>query len=170
MDTNQLATLCIVALTFVSTAANVLLWVATLRTVGLTKLSIEILEREVTSQTASNYSLAKRQLINNHREVFSLILNNQLLKESFLNATQLDRQTWELRLLAQLQINNAYLGFLDLSQQIITHDYFNSFKVDTKETFSYAYVRETWVEIQQFYPEDFRAFIKREYFDDLRLT
>jgi hypothetical protein len=95
--------LLMVAFTFVTTVANILLWVSTRRTVT-------ILLEQVRHQIASGYSQAQHSVVDAHRDLFFGILNSPTLLEAFTKANGLDPKAWELQKVSEFLINQVLIG------------------------------------------------------------
>lgn len=112
LSITDLTALLMIELTFVTTAANILLWMSTRQTGKL-------LIGQIQHQVATGYSEVQHTIVHAHRELFLGILNNQKLLESFTNANGLDGERWELEKISTFLVNQVLLGYLHLQNGII---------------------------------------------------
>jgi len=155
MSINELSALLIVLFTFITTAANILLWLTTRQTVT-------ILMEQVQHQIANSYSQAQSNIIDGHRELFLGILNNPSLLENFAKANNLDPNTWQLEKIAEFLINQVLIGYLNFSTGIISQSHFEGFKRDARNVFAYESVRKHWQRVKVVHAPNFRRFVETE--------
>lgn len=155
LSITDLTALLMIGLTFVTTVANVLLWISTRKTVKL-------LIGQIHHQVAAGYSEAQHTIVDAHRELFFGILNNQKLLESFTNANGLDCEGWELEKISTFLVNQVLLGYLHLRNGIISSSHFEGFKRDAQDVFAYATVRSHWQKVRLSHSEEFRRFVDTE--------
>ncbi|MEM9217089.1 MAG: hypothetical protein AAGD25_22435 [Cyanobacteria bacterium P01_F01_bin.150] len=145
-------------LTFITTIANILLWLATRQTVTL-------LVQQIRHQVASGHSEAKHYIVEAHRDIFFRLLNNPSLLQGFTQANNLDAQDWELQkvssFLISFLINQVMVNYLNFQNDIISQSHFDGFKRDAQDVFEYATVRSHWekVRLTHSHSEDFRRFV-----------
>lgn len=142
-------------LTFITTGANILLWISTRQTV-------QLLLEQVRHQAASGYSEAQHTIVDAHRNLFFGILNNQPLLERFTKANGLDSKTWELQKVSSFLINQVLLGYLNFRNGIISPTHFEGFKRDAQDVFAYETVRSHWQKVRLAHSEEFRRFVETE--------
>lgn len=147
--------LLMVAFTFVTTVANILLWVSTRRTVT-------ILLEQVRHQIASGYSQAQHSVVDAHRDLFFGILNSPTLLEAFTKANGLDPKAWELQKVSEFLINQVLIGYLNFRNGVISGVHLEGFKRDARNVFSYKSVRAHWEKMRQVHSDDFRNFVDSE--------
>ncbi|MBT9317974.1 hypothetical protein [Leptothoe spongobia] len=155
LSITDLTALLMIGLTFVTTVANILLWISTRQTVKL-------LIGQIRHQVATDYSEAQHTLVDVHRELFLGILNNQKLLESFTNANGLDRNDWELEKISAFLVNQVLLGYLHLRNGIISPSHFEGFKRDAQDVFAYKTVCSHWQKVRVANSEEFRRFVDTE--------
>lgn len=155
LSINDLSALLMVLFTFIATAANILLWITTRRT-------LQLLVEQVRHQIANGYSQAQHDIINAHRELFLSILNNPSLLESFTSANGLDPKTWELQKIGEFLINQVLIGYLNFVNGIISASHFEGFKRDARSLFAYKSIREHWQHVRAVHSDDFRRFVETE--------
>lgn len=155
LSITDLTALLMIGLTFVTTVANILLWISTRQTVKL-------LISQMRHQVASGYSEAQHTIVDAHRELFLGILNNQKLLESFTNANGLDCERWELEKISTFLVNQVLLGYLHLRNGIISASHFEGFKRDAQDVFAYETVRSHWQKVRLAHSEEFRRFVDTE--------
>lgn len=153
----DLTALLMMGLTFITTVANILLWISTRQTV-------QLLLSQVQHQVASGYSEAQHTIINAHRELFLGILNNPSLLERFTQANGLNPADWELRNVSSFLINQVMLGFLNFRSGIISPNHFEGFRRDAQDVFAYETVRSHWQKVRFAHSEEFRQFVDTELF------
>jgi hypothetical protein len=151
----DLTALLMVAFTFATTVANILLWVSTRRTVT-------ILLEQVRHQIASGYSEAQQSLVGAHRDLFFGILKSPTLLDAFTKANGLEPKAWELQKVSEFLINQVLIGYLHFRNGIISGVHLEGFKRDAQDVFSYNSVRSHWEKIRQVHSEDFRLFVETE--------
>ena len=151
----DLTAIVMVLFTFVTTVANILLWVSTRRTVT-------ILLEQVRYQIASGYSQAKYHLVDSHRDLFFGILNSPSLREAFTEANGLDLKVWELQKVSEFLVNQVLVGYLNFKNGIISGIHLEGFKRDARNVFSYPSVRSHWEKMRVVHAEDFRQFVETE--------
>ncbi|NEQ34202.1 MAG: hypothetical protein F6K04_24980 [Leptolyngbya sp. SIO4C5] len=155
LSITDLTALLMMALTFITTIANILLWISTCQTV-------QLLLGQVRHQVASSYSEAQHTLVDAHRALFFCILNNSTLLESFARANGLDTKTWELQKVSSFLVNQVMLGYLNLQNGIISPSHFEGFKRDAQDVFAYETVRSHWQQVRLAHSEEFRRFVETE--------
>ncbi|MEM9092780.1 MAG: hypothetical protein AAGC93_29135 [Cyanobacteria bacterium P01_F01_bin.53] len=155
LSITDLTALLMIGLTFVTTVANILLWISTRQTVKL-------LISQIRHQVATDYSEAQHTIVDAHRELFFGILNNQKLLESFTSANGLDRDDWELEKISAFLVNQVLLGYLHLRNGIISPSHFEGFKRDAQDVFAYETVRSHWQRVRVAHSEEFRRFVDTE--------
>jgi hypothetical protein len=148
----DLTALLMMGMTFITTVANILLWISTRQTV-------QLLLGQVRHQIASSYSETQHAIIDAHRDLFFGILNNPSLLEKFTQANGLTPIDWELQRVSSFLVNQVLLGYLNFRNGIISPSHFEGFKRDAKDVFAYETVRSHWAHVQMFHPEDFRDFV-----------
>jgi len=153
----DLTALLMMGLTFVTTIANILLWISTRQTVLL-------LLGQVQHQVVSGYSEAQRNIVDAHRDLFFQILNNPPLLDRFAKANGLDATEWELRRVSSFLINQVMIGFLNFRNGIISTSHFEGFVKDAQEVFAYETVRLHWKDVRMTHSEEFRRFVDTELF------
>ena len=119
----ELTTVLMVLFTFITTVANILLWVTTRQTVKL-------LLSQVNHQIASSYSNAQHYIIDAHRNLFFGILNNPSLRERFIEENQLEPETWDIQKLSEFLINQVLMVYVNFVNGIISQSHFEGFKMD----------------------------------------
>ncbi len=149
----DLTALIMVVFTFVTTVANILLWISTRRTVT-------ILLDQVRHQIASGYSQAQHSVIDAHRDLFFGILNNPTLREAFTQANGLDLKDWELQKVSEFLVNQVLIGFLNFKNGIISGVHFDGFTRDARDVFAYPSIRSHWKKMRSVHSEDFRHFVE----------
>jgi hypothetical protein len=152
---SDLAALLMMGMTFVTTVANILLWISTRQTV-------QLLLEQVRHQIANAYSQAQHDIIDAHRELFLGILNNPSLLESFTKANKLDPKVWELQKISEFLINQVLVGYLNFRNGIISPKHFAGFKRDAQDVFGYQSVRAHWSQVRVVHSDDFRHFVEAE--------
>lgn len=150
-----LADLLMVAITFIATVANILLWFTT-------RATLKILVEQVQHQAANSYSVAQGDIVSAHRELFFGILNNPPLLESFTRANSLDRKTWEIEKISEFLINQVLIGYINFKNRIISDTHFEGFKRDARSLFRYRTVCQHWARVSDVHSEDFRQFVEAE--------
>jgi len=151
----DLTALLMMGLTFVTTIANILLWISTRQTVLL-------FLGQVQHQVANGYSEAQRNIVDAHRDLFFQILNNPPLLERFAKANGLNPAEWELKKVSSFLVNQVMIGFLNFRNGIIGSSHFEGFKRDAQDVFSYKTVRSHWQKVRLAHSEEFRRFVDTE--------
>jgi hypothetical protein len=151
----DLTALLMMGLTFITTVANILLWISTRQTV-------QLLLGQVQHQVATGYSEAQRMIVDAHRELFFGILNNPPLLKKFTEANSLDPTEWELQKLSAFLVNQVMIGFLNFRNGIISPNHFEGFKRDAQDVFAYQTVRSHWQKVRLAHAEEFRQFVDTE--------
>lgn len=149
----DLTAIVMVLFTFVTTVANILLWISTRRTVSL-------LLEQVKHQIASGYSQAQHSVVDAHRALFFGILNSPTLLEAFTKANGLDPKAWELQKVSEFLINQVLLGYLNFRNGIISQVHFEGFTRDARDVFAYSSVRGHWEKVRLVHSDDFRLFVE----------
>ena len=147
--------LLMVIFTFVTTVANLLLWVSTRRTVTL-------LLGQVRHQIASSYSEVQHYAVDAHRDIFFGLLNNPTLLESFTQANGLDAKAWELQKVSSFLVNQVMVGHLNFQNGIVSHSHFEGFKRDAQDVFRYKTGREHCENVRVAHSKEFRHFVETE--------
>ena len=135
IEPGMFADLLMVAITFIATVANILLWFTT-------RATLKVLAEQVRHQFAHSYSVAQGDVISAHRELFFGILNNPPLLESFTRANGLDTKAWEIEKISEFLINQVLIGYVNFKNAIISEIYFEGFKQDARSLFRYQTVRQ----------------------------
>lgn len=151
----DLTALLMMCMTFVTTVANILLWISTRQTVKL-------LLGQVQHQVATGYSEAQHMIVDAHRELFFGILNNPPLLKKFAEANNLDPTEWELQKLSTFLVNQVMIGFLNFRNGIISPSHFEGFKRDAQDVFAYQTVRSHWQKVRLAHSKEFRRFVDTE--------
>ena len=151
----DLIALLMMLLTFITTVANILLWISTRQTVTL-------LVQQTRHQVASGHSEAKHYIVDAHRDIFFRLLNNPALLRSFTQANNLEPKAWELQKVSSFLINQVMVGYLNFQNGIISQSHFDGFKRDARGVFEYATVRSHWEKVRLAHSEDFRRFVDTE--------
>ena len=151
----DLTALLMMGLTFVTTVANILLWISTRHTVRL-------LVEQIRHQVASGYSEAQHSIVDAHRELFLGILSNQKLLDRFATANDIDPMTWELQKVSSFLVNQVFIGYLNFRNGIISPSHFEGFKRDAQDVFLYKTVRSHWEKARMAHSEEFRLFVETE--------
>lgn len=151
----DLTALLMMMLTFITTVANILLWVSTRQTV-------QLLVGQVQHQIAASYSEAQHNIVNAHRELFFQIINNPQLFESFAQANGFDPKVWELQKVSSFLINQVLIGYLNFRNGIISPSHLEGFKRDAQDVFAYQSVRSHWEKVRLVHSEEFRLFVETE--------
>ncbi|MBD1877110.1 hypothetical protein H6F75_26865 [Nodosilinea sp. FACHB-131] len=149
------ADLLMVAITFIATVANILLWFTT-------RTTLKVLVEQVRHQFQNSYSVAQGDVISAHRELFFGILNNASLLESFTKANGLDTKVWEIEKISEFLINQVLIGYVNFKNAIISEIYFEGFKQDARSLFRYQTVRQHWARVRDVHSDDFRHFVEAE--------
>lgn len=149
------ADLLMVAITFIATVANILLWFTT-------RATLKILVEQVRHQFANSYSVAQGDIVSAHRELFFGILNNQPLLESFTRANNLDTKAWEIEKISEFLINQVLIGYINFKNRIISDIHFEGFKRDARSLFRYQTVCQHWTRVSDLHSDDFRHFVEAE--------
>ncbi|MBD2231453.1 hypothetical protein [Phormidium tenue] len=149
------ADLLMVAITFIATVANILLWFTT-------RATLKVLIEQVRHQFATSYSVAQGDVISAHRELFFGILNNPPLLESFTRANGLDTKAWEIEKISEFLINQVLIGYVNFKNAIISEIYFEGFKQDARSLFRYRTVCQHWARVSDVHSDDFRQFVENE--------
>ena len=144
-----------VTFTFLATIINILLWLTTRRTVVA-------LAVQVKHQIASGHVLALQNMFDAHRELFLNLINHPDLLERFTMVNSLDAENWQLEKISAFMINQIFMGFLNIEEDIINESYLAGFKRDARDVFSYSSVREHWKYVRVFHPQTFREFVESE--------
>lgn len=155
IDPEVFADLVMVAITFIATVANILLWFTT-------RATLKTLVEQVRHQVASSYSVAQGDVVSAHRELFFGILNNPPLLKSFTTANNLDTKAWEIEKISEFLINQVLIGYVNFKNRIISNIHFEGFKQDARSLFQYQTVCQHWVRVRDVHSEDFRHFVEAE--------
>ncbi|PSN10541.1 hypothetical protein C7293_27680 [filamentous cyanobacterium CCT1] len=155
IEVGVFADLLMVAITFIATVANILLWFTT-------RATLKVLVEQVRHQFASSYSVAQGDVISAHRELFFGILNNPLLLKSFTQANGLDTKAWEIEKISEFLINQVLVGYVNFKNAIISEIYFEGFKQDARSLFRYQTVCQHWARVRDVHSKDFRQFVEDE--------
>lgn len=147
---NDISALLMVLFTFVITAANVLLWLATRRNIKL--------------QISSNYSQNHQALVHGHHDLFLGLLHQPIILEKFAAANAMDVEEWEQSIIASLFINQAFVHFLNFANSTVDRSYMAGFKQDAREIFSIPTVHAHWQKSKVWYSDKFRIFVDEELF------
>lgn len=150
-----LADLLMVAITFIATVANILLWVTT-------QATLRILVEQMQHQSANSYSAAQGYIVSAHRELFLGILTNPPLLESFTRANSLDPKAWEIEKISEFLINQVLIGYVNFKNRIISDIHFEGFKRDARSLFRYQTVCQHWARVSDVHSDDFRQFVEAE--------
>lgn len=156
-----LADLLMVAITFIATVANVLLWFTT-------RATLKVLAEQARHQFADSYSAAQGDVVSAHRELFFGILNNPPLLESFTKANSLDTKAWEIEKISEFLINQVLIGYVNFKNRIISDIHFEGFKRDARSLFGYQTVCQHWARVSNVHSEDFRHFVETELLPQVR--
>lgn len=155
VEPGDFADLLMVAITFIATVANILLWFTT-------RATLKVLVEQVRHQFATSYSVAQGDVISAHRELFFGILNNPTLLESFTQANGLDTKAWEIEKISEFLINQVLIGYVNFKNAIISEIYFEGFKQDARSLFRYRTVCQHWARVSDVHSDDFRQFVETE--------
>lgn len=150
LNVTDISALLMVLFTFVITAANVLLWLATRRNIKL--------------QISSNYSQNHQALVHGHRDLFLGLLHQPSILEKFAAANAIDIEKWEQSIIASLFINQAFVHFLNFTNGTVDRSYMAGFKQDAREIFSIPTVYAHWQKSKVWYSDKFRIFVDEELF------
>ena len=155
VEPGDFADLLMVAITFIATVANILLWFTT-------RATLKVLVEQVRHQFVTSYSVAQGDVISAHRELFFGILNNPPLLESFTQANGLDTKAWEIEKISEFLINQVLIGYVNFKTAIISEIYFEGFKQDARSLFRYRTVCQHWARVSDIHSDDFRQFVETE--------
>ncbi|NER82103.1 MAG: hypothetical protein F6K42_21595 [Leptolyngbya sp. SIO1D8] len=148
MSINDLSGLLMVVFTCVITVANILLWLATRRTIKL--------------QVASNYSLNHQSIVNGHRDLFLGLLHQPNILEKFATANNLDPVKWELQIISSFFINHAFIHYLNFSNGTLDKAYLEGFKRDAQEFLTLPTIQAHWQKARLGYSPAFLTFVEEE--------
>lgn len=137
-----------VLFTFVITAANLLLWLATRKTIAL--------------QVKSNYSDNHQMLVTGHRDLYIGLLHQPELFGQFAKANGLESEAWKLKIVSAFLINQVFIHYLNFMNGTIDRVYLEGLKQDAQDVFAMPTVQEYWQEARVFYAPDFEDFIENE--------
>lgn len=155
IEPGNLADLLMVAITFIATVANILLWFTTRQT-------LNILVEQVRHQIANSYSIAQTEVVSAHRELFFGVLNNPSLLSSFAEANNLNPKAWEVEKISEFLINQVLIGYVNFKNGIIGMTHFDGFKRDARVLFGYPSVRHHWQRVRDVHPDAFCQFVEAE--------
>ncbi|MEM6837872.1 MAG: hypothetical protein AAF609_13565 [Cyanobacteria bacterium P01_C01_bin.120] len=128
--------------------ANILLWLATRRTIKL--------------QVSSNYSLNHQSIVNGHRDLFLGLLHQPDILQKFAKANNLDPEQWELQIISSFFINHAFIHYLNFSNRTLDKTYLEGFKRDAQEFLSLPTIQAHWQAARLGYSAAFRKFVEEE--------
>jgi hypothetical protein len=148
LSLSDISSLLTVLFTCVITVANLLLWLATRRTIQL--------------QVASNYSLNHQSIVNGHRELFLGLLHQPEILTKFAKANHLDIEKWELQIISAFFINHAFVHYLNFSNGTLDKAYLEGFKQDAQEIFAFPTVQTHWQQARVAYSTAFQTFVEKE--------
>lgn len=148
LSINDLSSLLMVLFTCVITVANILLWLATRRTIKL--------------QVSSNYSLNHQSIVNGHRDLFLGLLHQPDILQKFAKANNLDPEQWELQIISSFFINHAFIHYLNFSNRTLDKTYLEGFKRDAQEFLSLPTIQAHWQAARLGYSAAFRKFVEEE--------
>jgi len=155
IEPGNLADLLMVAITFIATIANILLWFTTRQT-------LNILVEQVRHQISNSYSTAQTEVVSAHRELFFGILNNPDLLTSFTTVNNLDPKVWEVEKISEFLINQVLIGYVNFTNGIISMTHFDGFRRDARVLFCYESVRRHWLRVRDLHSEAFCQFVEAE--------
>ncbi|MEM1279008.1 MAG: hypothetical protein AAGG53_03055 [Cyanobacteria bacterium P01_H01_bin.152] len=113
-ELNDISAILMVVFTCVITAANILLWLATRRTIQL--------------QVTSNYSLNHQAIVNGHRDLFLGLLQQPAVLEKFASANNIDLVQWEMQVISAFFVNHVFIHYLNFSNGTLDKAYLAGFK------------------------------------------
>ena len=151
LSINDITALLMVVFTCVITVANMLLWLATRRTIAL--------------QVKSNYSLNHQTLVSSHRDLFLGLLHQPDILEKFAIANSIDVESWELKIVSAFFINQVFVHYLNLTNGTIEQSYLEGLKQDAREVFGFPTVQGHWQNSRVWYAPDFQRFVEEELID-----
>ena len=145
---NDISAMLMVAFTCVITVANILLWLATRRTIQL--------------QVTSNYSLNHQSIVNGHRDLFLGLLQQPTILEKFAAANNLDPTRWEMQIISAFFVNHVFIHYLNFSNGTLDKAYLAGFKQDAQELFALPTVQAHWQKASITYSAAFQKFVEDE--------
>ncbi|MEO0374416.1 MAG: hypothetical protein AAF329_07225 [Cyanobacteria bacterium P01_A01_bin.17] len=148
LSINDISALLMVLFTCVITVANILLWLATRRTIAL--------------QVKSNYSVNHQTIVHGHRDLFLGLLHHPNILKKFAEANAMDVDEWEFKIIAALFINQTFVHFLNFANGTIDDSYMEGFIKDAQEIFSLPTVKKHWQHSKQGYSDDFQKFVEQK--------
>ena len=148
LSISDVSALLMVLFTCAITVANILLWLATRRTIKL--------------QVASNYSLNHQAIVNGHRDLFLGLLHQPDILQKFAKANKLDPAQWELQIISSFFINHAIIHYLNFSNGTLDKTYLEGFKRDAQEFLSLPTIQAHWQAARLGYSAAFRKFVEEE--------
>lgn len=148
LDIQEISALLMVLFTCIITVANILLWLATRRTIAL--------------QVNSNYSINHQSIINNHRDLFLGLLQQHDILKKFADANGLDIDQWEIQIISSFFINHAFVHYLNFTNGTIDESYLEGFKQDAGEVLALPTVQSQWTKAKSGYSPAFRRFVESE--------
>ncbi|MDB9526978.1 hypothetical protein PN498_13340 [Oscillatoria sp. CS-180] len=148
LSLNDVSTLLMALFTCVITVANILLWLATRRTIKL--------------QVISNYSLNHQSIVNGHRDLFLGLLHQPGIFKQFAIANKLDPEKWELQIISSFFINHAFIHYLNFTNGTLDKAYLEGFKRDAQELLALPTIQTHWQAARLGYSAAFRTFVEEE--------
>ena len=145
---DDISAILMVVFTCVITAANILLWLATRRTIQL--------------QVSSNYSLNHQGIVNGHRDLFLGLLQQPVVLEKFATANNIDLVQWEMQVISAFFVNHVFIHYLNFSNSTLDEAYLAGFKQDAQELFALPTIQTHWQKASTTYSKAFQKFVEDE--------
>ena len=147
------STLAIAIMTVIYTIGTILLWIETTKSSKLAIKEFEIAKKLTEANLLSH-------IFDSYKDIFKLFLLDKdilLLLEDEEDISKFKKDT-----LASLLINNASRIFYYYNKGIVDKEIWHSAVEDTKDLFSWKFIREHWNNYKQFSYSDFVTFIDSE--------
>lgn len=151
---SAISTIVIAVFTIIYTVSTIFLWKEN-------KKTIQLINKQISLQINSNYSISTHQIINRHKEIFFEILGNKELLKVFASQSSLSLENSKKKILASILINHAHSIFTDYNSNVANNKYLDSFEKDFGDLLRLPFIRDRWMEVRDFHPTDFRDFVAK---------
>lgn len=148
--------------TIVTAVSTVIYTVGTFMLWSTSNKTADLIRQQISNQVASNNSIAHHATLDAHRDLFINIIKDKDLLNIYAADFCSSADDARHKLLASLLINHTLRIFEDICQYSLvdSRGSFDSFVEDARELFTLSFVRDRWMEVKEFHPPKFRAYVE----------
>jgi len=148
--------------TVIYTVGSFMLWWTTKRNTDLLAVQVAELRGQAERNASFNRVLIDNSIVDAHREVWGLVLNNPRLFQLLSAKEDPSADTAVIaEWLGSIFINHCARVHLAHHENIYNPSDIDAFARDARSLFSYALVRWRWKSVQKYHSREFREFVDR---------